>query len=408
MKSFRYLLVFVLVLSLPLLACGVFSGADPTAEPTQAPPPTETTAPPTATTAPPTPTDEPEVEPAATSAAEPEAEATVFSAQPTKGPAPTRDSVVPVDDLPSAGQISSTRYEHAEGLFALYPPEDWTASEDESSASFDAPDSSGYIYIQVTNTAIELDAIAFTNFVKNRDLNFFRDFDNYVTLNEEIDGDIGAATISKSLSFDGVPQTVITLYEQYGSVIYSFDFWSDEDRIDAYSDLFIEVAHAIEVYPEAAAEQVEYNWIYTFEEANGLFTIDVPTPWRYENTQGESVIVDTFYSPDEHAVIQNITYDDGEEISRSQAGAFGLELLREYYASDIRILDDQIQPDGSERLIWESPGGDYSGTSFLETRGTTFLLFTTMYDNPYEDAYLETLNYTISTYDIPETIESGS
>src|SRR5690606_39685033 len=70
-------------------------------------------------------------------------------------PISTRDSVVPVDDLPSAGQISSTRYEHAEGLFALYPPEDWTASEDESSASFDAPDSSGYIYIQVTNTAID-------------------------------------------------------------------------------------------------------------------------------------------------------------------------------------------------------------------------------------------------------------
>jgi hypothetical protein len=62
-----------------------------------------------------------------------------------------------------------------------------------------------------------------------------------------------------------------------------------------------------------------------------------------------------------------------------------------------------VQPDGSERLIWSSPSGDYSGTSFLETRGTTFLLFTTMYDNPYEDYYLETLNYTIGTYEVPES-----
>jgi hypothetical protein len=281
-------------------------------------------------------------------------------------------------------------------------------TEDEASASFDAPDSSGYIYIQVTNTAVELDATGFANFVDNRDLNFFRDFDNYVELNQEIESEVGAATISKSLSFEGVPQTVITLYEQYGPIIYSFDFWSDEDRTDAYTDLYVQVAEAIEVYPEAGSEQIEYNWIYTFEEPNGLFTIDVPTPWRYENTQGEFTLVDTFYSPDEHAVIQNITYDDGSEVTRSQAGAFALELLREYYASDIRILDDQVQPDGSERLIWESPSGDYSGTSFLETRGTTFLLFTTMYDNPFEDAYLETLNYTISTYDVPETVEPGT
>ena len=46
---------------------------------------------------------------------------------------------------------------------------------------------------------------------------------------------------------------------------------------------------------------------------------------------------------------------------------------------DIRVSSDQIMDDGSERLEWKSKGGDYSGVSFFETRGSdnsTFLMFT--------------------------------
>jgi hypothetical protein len=118
--------------------------------------------------------------------------------------------------------------------------------------------------------------------------------------------------------------------------------------------------------------------------------------------EGDVFIVDTFTSPDEHAFIENITYDDGEAISRSDAGAFALELMKEFYAGDIQVSDDQVQPDGSERLTWHSPSGGYSGISFLETRGTTFLLFSSIWDDPYEDDYLDSLRYTIETYDVPE------
>jgi hypothetical protein len=128
----------------------------------------------------------------------------------------------------------------------------------------------------------------------------------------------------------------------------------------------------------------------------------VPTAWQYERTESEATIVDTFTAPDGHAVIQNITYDDGSTISRTEAGTLARDLLHTFYAPDIQILDDQVQADGSERLIWQSPGGDYSGISFLETRGTTFLLLTTMYDNEFEDVYIDTLEYTISSYTIPE------
>jgi hypothetical protein len=203
--------------------------------------------------------------------------------------------------------------------------------------------------------------------------------------------------------FDGEPQTVVTLYDQYGPIIYTFDFWSEEQFFDAYDALYGEVLDTAEVNPDAAAGLEVYAWNYTFTGPNDLFSIEAPTPWLYEQTEDEATIVDTFYSPDGHAVIQNITYDEGTEISRSQAGQFALELLRTYYAEDIRITDDQVQADGSERLTWHSPSGNYSGISFLETRGTTFLLLTTMYDNDFEDYYLDALEYTISSYAIPET-----
>lgn len=396
-RSFRPFFMMLILLALPVLACGLTGDAEPTVAPTDPPPqPTDTAQPePTATEPPPEPTEEPSEEPAV----EPTATLGLPGA-PTKEPLPTLEAG-------SGGAISgieldSTAYNQPDGSFTLNAPAGWEITSDDASASIEAPDGSGFIYIQVTNTGYGLDETAFTSFVENRDLNFFLGFDDYVEVTQEIDTESRVASVTKNLTFDGIPQTVITLYDQYDAIIYTYDFWADDANVDAYSDLYSQVVDTIQVNPEAAAEQVEYNWVYTFTGPNDLFTIEVPTPWRYERTEGEDAIVDTFYSPDEHGVIQNITYDDGTETSRSQAGAFALELLRSYYATDIRIHSDEVQPDGSERLIWSSPGGDYSGTSFLETRGTTFLLFTTMYDNPFEEYYLDTLNYTIDTYDIPE------
>lgn len=396
-RTFRPLFLLLILLALPVLACGLSGDAEPTVAPTDPPPqPTDTAQPePTATEPPLEPTEEPTEEPVV----EPTATLGLPGA-PTKEPLPTLEAGS--GGVISGIELDSTTYNQPDGSFALNAPAGWEITSDDASASIEAPDGTGFIYIQVTNTGYGLDETAFTSFVENRDLNFFLGFDDYLEVAQEIDTESRVASITKNLTFDGIPQTVITLYDQYDAIIYTYDFWSDDANVDAYSDLYSQVVDTIQVNPDAAAEQVEYNWVYTFTGPDSHFTIEVPTPWRYERTEGENAIVDTFYSPDEHGVIQNITYDDGTETSRSQAGAFALELLRNYYATDIRIHSDEVQPDGSERLIWSSPGGDYSGTSFLETRGTTFLLFTTMYDNPFEEYYLDTLNYTIDTYDIPE------
>jgi hypothetical protein len=149
----------------------------------------------------------------------------------------------------------------------------------------------------------------------------------------------------------------------------------------------------------------------TFTDQNNLYSIDVPADWDYSqtvDTENNNYYIDTFKSPDGGAVIENIVYDDGTAFTGNQKAKFSLYLLNTFYSStgkegDIKVSDDSIQKDGSERLTWTSKGGGYSGLSFLEVRsnGTTFLFFTVDWGNDVQDTYIDTLNYVIESYKIP-------
>jgi len=149
----------------------------------------------------------------------------------------------------------------------------------------------------------------------------------------------------------------------------------------------------------------------TFTDQNNLYSIEVPADWDYSqtvDTESNNYYIDTFKSPDGGAVIENIVYDDGTAFTGNQKAKFSLYLLNRFYSStgkegDIRVSDDSIMKDGSERLTWTSKGGGYSGFSFLEVRsnGTTFLFFTVDWGNDVQDTYIDTLNYVIESYKIP-------
>lgn len=156
-------------------------------------------------------------------------------------------------------------------------------------------------------------------------------------------------------------------------------------------------------------EQPVSSDIITFTDENGLAAFDLPGDWTYEHSTGDNYYVDTFGSPDQTAFIENLVYDDGEPFVKSQNGKFALNLINTFYSNtgqtgDIRISSDQIMPDGSERLEWESKGGNYSGVSFFETRGsnnTTFLMFTAWWDNSSSQENLDAINNAINTYYVP-------
>jgi hypothetical protein len=150
--------------------------------------------------------------------------------------------------------------------------------------------------------------------------------------------------------------------------------------------------------------------LITFTDQNKYYQIDLPGDWKYSQTldkTSNNYYIDSFKSPDENALIENIAYDDGTAFVGSENGRFALYLLNNFYSStgkegDIKVTNDSIQKDGSERLTWNSKSGGYSGISYFEVRNkTTFLMFTVDWNNNYQSTYNDTLNNVISSYRLP-------
>lgn len=152
----------------------------------------------------------------------------------------------------------------------------------------------------------------------------------------------------------------------------------------------------------------------TVEDQNKLYLFDVPADWSYEaNDLGNAIysdvymFADTWTSPDGSAVIEGISgRSEGFNFDGSTSTGVALDLLNSYYSStgaegDIRISKTSTAKDGSTRFDWASKGGDYSGISWFEVRGTrTFLMWTVDWANTADQATLDMLDNAINTYQV--------
>ena len=156
--------------------------------------------------------------------------------------------------------------------------------------------------------------------------------------------------------------------------------------------------------PQPAASNNDY---VIFTDRNGLYQIEVPGNWLQSEETGDAYYIDQFKSPDGNSLIENLVYDDGDPFTGRSKGKFALALLHTFYSStgdegDIRVSDDKIMPDGSERLTWTSREGGYSGISFFEVRNDTiFLMFTVEWLDDAEADYIDILNRSIESYVVP-------
>lgn len=159
--------------------------------------------------------------------------------------------------------------------------------------------------------------------------------------------------------------------------------------------------------PQPEQPQTSTGGYIVFNDRNDLCQFEVPDDWTYGESSGDSYYIDQYKAPDEQALIENIVYDDGSPFTGNSKGKFALALLHRFYSDtgkegDIRITDDKIMPDGSERLSWTSRGGGYSGMSFFEVRNkTTFLMFTVEWVDGAEDLHVDNLDHAIETYVVP-------
>ncbi|MBN2501565.1 MAG: hypothetical protein JXB38_12360 [Anaerolineales bacterium] len=298
--------------------------------------------------------------------------------------------------------LSNTLFTHPEGIYDTYPPEGWEIEDYSGGAKFSAPDDSGFIEIFVTNTGTTLDSDGFTSFVTSYELNWYSTYEGYNEIERTIDADSGLAEVRKQITVDGSPVIINTFYDQHGQTVYILDLWAFSDVYEDFLTTYDNMFDVTTVYSDTAASQPVYYWTVTFTGPGSLFTMEVPAAFEYYVDEYTNEVWDKFVSNDGHMIIHSVVYNEGTTITKSLAGRVALDLLHSQYASDIRITDDEVQGDGSERLTWYSQSGGYAGLSFFEVRNnTSFLMLTYVYDDDYYDIYSPIIDYTLSTYTIP-------
>lgn len=299
-------------------------------------------------------------------------------------------------------ELADELYVHPSNSFAFYPPAGWSSDEGEAWVTWTAPDDVAWFDVYINPTGVALDADAMDRFITANEENWFGGFDGYQVIDRSID-EFNAYVVDQTAIVSNIEHDLRSIYYQADDVVFEVDFWVESDAAASYMPAFEQIWADMQIDPEPVSNTlVPYTFFtYTFTDDEGYFSFDIPYAWRWTRETGDNHVLDTFWAPDEMAYIDSLKYDDGSTVSKSDAGAFALALLREIYAVDIKITGDKVQTDGSERLTWYSPGGSYSGVSFFETRGTAFLFLTFVADDTLFDTYVPTFDTLLATYVVP-------
>ncbi len=364
----------LLLLAMAGLACsiGTFQ-AEPTATPAPTlPPPTPTPVPPTATPTPqPTPT-----------------------AAPTQQPAPTQPQQPRVI-------LGDQVYEHPNGLFSFHPPKGWKQQrEGDAFVSFAPPDRpNSSLIVTAINTGYTLDKQGFANFVKAYE-QVYENQDGFQAHKSTILD--SAAHMSKVVDCDDGKCYVVSRYYQDGEAILILDVTVPADKAKMGDALMDALENDLQYDQAAIINQPLYNDFWVFYADNDLFSMSVPLAWYYSYTSDDVSTLDRFDSPDGKAFIESIIYDDGTAFSKSEVGKIAIAYLKEVYASDLKVDDDKVQPDGSEALLWHSDANDITGVTFFERRGSTTILFLTLVStNDTWNTYFDLFDAVLASYEIP-------
>lgn len=324
------------------------------------------------------------------------------SLTPPPAPIPTYTATVSgtPEGLPTQNPLSAELidYTHKKLIYQLKIPVNWKVDEQESFTIITAPDDSASIEVNAVNTGIELNELGFANFVDATENNNYAGLRNYAQVERKVDNQKSVATLQSTFDSGNIPQKMLSIYQREGILVFYMHFQTSASTYEKNNPLFEQIIQSALFNSSATAEIIPYNIVYDFNGSKNLFILEIPTNWTYQKNTINNGILDKFLSPDGHARIENITYDDGNPITRAKADRIALELLKELYANDVRISEAQTQPDLSIRWSWASTKSGIEGTSFYETRGTSFLMLTLYWDKDYTDIFNPLFNRIIQTY----------
>lgn len=326
--------------------------------------------------------------------------------QPTSTGVKTTSSPLPIQVeqvvTPTPTQKPETRlYQHPDYIFELSFPESWSVLLEPNETRVSDPATGVSIVIQYIDTIDELDQESLTRLVDARETNVFGEFDGYLEVDRQVSESDPSYIVKKRLVEEEDSKIVVSQYRQIGQFVLVLDLWSDQEYYEGNEAELSSIVASLST-GEGMEESIESQGELLTTFNNGSFSLDVPQYWHYQSTSGDNSIVDTFISPDERAIIQMATYDDGELITGSVAGAFVRNLLRNYYAKDITVTSYRYLPDGREELIWRSDGSNYEGITYFDVSDTELYIYTVMTETDYKELYLDLLtNVLISFQSLP-------
>jgi tetratricopeptide (TPR) repeat protein len=131
--------------------------------------------------------------------------------------------------------------------------------------------------------------------------------------------------------------------------------------------------------------------------------VDVPVTWETRQAFFDYSVVSTYTSPEEHALIQVVVFEDSKQVSRDLALLFALVLLDESYTEQMDVTANEILAD-RENLIWETEEGGYRGVTGFTVNNGSIVVMTYMFDEQFEAEYGDLLEDIANRVDLGDPV----
>ncbi len=289
-------------------------------------------------------------------------------------------------------------FNHQQKLFSMLIPAGWKVRAEASFATFTSPDETASILSAVENTGIPLDEAGFTNYISNTEKNNFSHLKDYRQEEAKLDNRLGIATIRSRFSLANEAQELSSFYIRKENVIITMRLQAYRSEFSKLEKLFDQIMNSAKFDLDKASGLIPYNMVYDFAHPMNVFSLKVPTSWRYSREEFTNFAIDRFYSPDGAAWIENLTYDDGNVIKPNQAFKITANLVWDLFAKDLQTFEMKPQPDGSTMWVWKSEKNKIQGTTFYELRGTKFLMLSLITKKEVQEVIAPLIGVIIQNY----------
>ena len=313
----------------------------------------------------------------------------------------------PISEPGADGQFVT--YYDPNGVFQFQYPANWQVEPSEYGAVYiTEPGGEGTISVTATYTGYVLNGDDFTNFVDAREENFFTGFNNYEAGEPEFNETIDRATVSKTLSYQDIPETVDSYYLRLNEAVYAVDVWMETSLASEYREIYQTLTDTLEIDSTNVINFPLFNFVTTFYAPLDLFSFEVPVCWTYETISSDGVIVDRFLAPDRQSFIEHVTIYDAENLSSKEQEEKLAEVFNKIWdepQEKLKVKEREAFEDGSNYLLWKSANSDWQIETYYQVTDGKILALNGLIRKGYESFYQSTIDYAFDWYQIPAAEE---